>query len=112
MYKRQVFSDGLFVIFVRNTLQNREYLSKHAISKSVLPHHVIAESYHYMYLGVSPVMAYANIANMYLTMGKKQEAIDVLRKGLKEHDAPYIRNMLMQLEQGGRGKPSSGGLRK
>jgi hypothetical protein len=107
-----VFSDGLFVIFVRNTVQNREYLSRHVISKSVLPRHVIEESYHYMYLGVSPVMAYANIANMYLTMGKKQEAIDVLRKSLKEHDAPYTRNMLMQLERGGGGKPSSGGLRK
>jgi len=49
---------------------------------------------------------------MYITMGKKQSAIDVLRKSLKEHDEPYIRNMLMQLERGGRGKPSSGGLRK
>ncbi|NNG45508.1 MAG: hypothetical protein HKM86_00140 [Deltaproteobacteria bacterium] len=107
-----VFSDGLFVVFVRNTVQNREYLSKHAISKSVLPKHVIAESYHYMYLGVSPVMAYANIANMYLTMGKRQEAVDVLRNSLKENDEPYIRNMLMQLEQGGRGNRSSGGLRK
>ncbi len=107
-----VFSDGLFLIFVRNTMQNREYLSKHAISKSVLPHHVIAESYHYLYLGVSPVMVYANIANMYMTMGKRQEAIDVLRMSLKENDEPYIRNMLMQLEQGGRENKSSGGLRK
>ena len=73
---------------------------------------MIAESYHYMYLGVSPVMAYANIANMYLIMGKRQEAIDALRKALKEHDAPYLRNMLIKLEQGGRENMSSGGLRK
>jgi hypothetical protein len=96
-----VFSDGLFVIFVRNTEQNREYLSKHAIPKSVLPRQVIAESYHYMHLGVSPVMAYANIANMYLTMGKKQSAIDALREGLGEVDNPYLRSMLIRLEQAG-----------
>jgi hypothetical protein len=107
-----VFADGLFVIFVRNTLQNKEYISKHAISKSVLPQHVIAESYHYMHLGVSPVMAYANITNMYLAMGKRQEAIDVLRKSMKENEKPFLRNMLMQLERGGRENPSSGGLRK
>lgn len=94
-----VFSDGLFVIFVRNTLQNREYLSKHAISKSVLPEHVIKESYHYMYLGVSPVMAYANIVNMYMTMGKKQSAIKALQKALEEGDNPYLRSQLIRLEQ-------------
>jgi predicted Zn-dependent protease len=65
-----------------------------------------------MYLGVSPVVAYANIANMYLSLGKGQEAIDVLRNSLKEHDEPYIRNMLRQLERGGRGRTSSGGLGK
>ena len=94
-----IFSDGLFVIFVRNTLQNREYLSKHTISKSVLPRHVIAESYHYMYLGVSPVMAYANIANMYMIMGKKQSAIDALQEALGEAEHPYLRSMLIRLEQ-------------
>jgi hypothetical protein len=96
-----VFSDGLFVIFVRNTEQNREYISKHAISKSVLPRQVIEESYHYMHLGVSPVIAYANITNMYLTMGKKQSAIDALRKALGEMDNPYLRSMLVRLEQTG-----------
>ena len=96
-----VFSDGLFVIFVRNTEQNREYISKHAISKAVLPRQVIEESYHYMHLGVSPVIAYANITNMYLTMGRKQSAIDALRKALGEMDNPYLRSMLVRLEQTG-----------
>jgi len=107
-----VFSDGLFVIFVRNTPQNREYLSQHAIPKSALPRHVIEESYHYMYLGVSPVAAYANIVNMYLTMGKRQEAIAVLQNALREHDDRYLRNMLMQVEQGGGRSPSAGEQRR
>ena len=96
-----VFADGLFVIFVRNSPENRAYIAKHGISKSVLPRQIIAESYHYMYLGVSPVMAYANIVNMYMTMGKKQSAIDALRKALGEEDNPYLRSMLTRLEQTG-----------
>ncbi|MDH3383385.1 MAG: YfhO family protein, partial [Deltaproteobacteria bacterium] len=107
-----VFADGLFVIFVRNSPQNEAYIAKHRISKEVLPRQIITESYHYMYLGVSPVMAYANITNMYLTLGNRKAAIDVLRKSLEDHDEPYLRNMLMQLERGGEGNPPSGGLRK
>jgi hypothetical protein len=95
-----VFSDGLFVIFVNNSPENRAYIAKHEISKGVLPRQIIAESHHYLYLGVSPVVVYANIINMYLTLGKRQEAIDVLRKALEDHDEPYLRNILMQLERG------------
>ena len=87
------------MIFVRNSPENRAYIAKHGISKGVLPRQIIAESYHYMYLGVSPVMAYANIVNMYMTMGKKQSAIDALRKALGETDNPYLRSMLFRLEQ-------------
>jgi len=107
-----VFSDGLFVIFVRNTAENRAYIAKHQISKGVLPRQIIAESYHYMYLGVSPVIAYANITNMYLTLGNRKAAIDVLRRSLEDHDEPYLKSMLMQLERGGGGYPPAGGLRK
>lgn len=107
-----VFADGLFVIFVKDSPENRAYIAKHEISKGVLPRQVIAESYHYLYLGVSPLMAYANITNMYLALGRRQEAIDVLRKSLEFYDEPYLRNRLMQLEKGGGTNPASGGLRK
>jgi hypothetical protein len=107
-----VFADGLFVIFVKDSPENRAYIAKHEISKGVLPRQVIAESYHYLYLGVSPLMAYANITNMYLALGKRQEAIDVLRKSLEFYDEPYLRNRLMQLEMEGGTNPASGGLRK
>ncbi|MGW8286375.1 MAG: hypothetical protein ACWGPR_11725 [Candidatus Deferrimicrobiaceae bacterium] len=107
-----VFADGLFVIFVDDSPENRAYIAKHKISKGILPRQIIAESYHYLYLGVSPVVAYANITNMYLSLGKRQTAIDVLRKALEDYDVPYLRNMLRQLELGGGANPASGGLRK
>ncbi len=107
-----VFADGLFLVFVRNSPENEGYISRFAISKSVLPRHIITESYHYIYLGVSPVIAYQNIINMYLNMGNRQAAIDALRKGVELHDEPYLRSILMQLEQGGGKGPSAGESRK
>jgi hypothetical protein len=96
-----VFSDGLFVIFVRNLPELQGYIKKHAIPKSVLPQHIISESYHYLHLGVSPVVAYHTISNMYQVMGNHQAAVQTLRNALKERDDPYLRGRLMQLEQGG-----------
>ena len=95
-----VFADGLFVIFVRNSPENREYIAKHTISKKILPRQIIAESYHYMYLGVSPLVAYQNISSMYEIMGDRQAAIDTLREALSIRDEPFLRSRLMQLEQG------------
>ena len=95
-----VFSDGLFVIFVRNTPELRGYVQAHGIQKGILPIHIIREAYHYTFLGVSPVVAYQTMSNMYLMMGDRQGAIEILRKGLEEVDDPYLRGRLMQLEQG------------
>jgi len=95
-----VFSDGLFVVFVRNIPELGGYIREHAIPKSVLPRHVIDEAYHYMYLGISPVVAYQTMANMYLVAGDRSAAIRSLRKAVEETDDPYLRNRLMQLEQG------------
>jgi len=95
-----VFSDGLFVIFVRNTPGLRGYVKAHEIPKGVLPRHIIQEAYHYTHLGVSPVIAYQTIANMHLMMGDRAGAIQSLRQALEEADDPYLRGRLMQLEQG------------
>jgi hypothetical protein len=95
-----VFSDGLFVIFVRNTPELRGYIKAHEIPKGILPRHIIQEAYHYLFLGVSPVVAYQTMANMYLMIGDRPGAIESLRRGLKKVDDPYLRGRLMQLEQG------------
>ena len=95
-----VFSDGLFVIFVRNTPELRGYIKAHEIQKGILPGHIIQEAYHYTFLGISPVVAYQTMANMYLMLGDRQGAIRSLRSALKEVDDPYLRGRLMQLEQG------------
>jgi hypothetical protein len=99
-----VFSDGLFVIFVRNLPENEAYSRKFGISKAILPHHIIAESRHYMNLGVSPVVAYQNISNMYQALGDLPAAILSLKEALNTFDDPYLRARLMQLERAAAGQ--------
>lgn len=95
-----VFADGLFVVFVRNTPRTREYIERHRIPKSRIPRQIVLESYHYMFLGVSPVLAYQTMARMYEMMGNRQSAIDSLRKALEYADEPFLRARLMQLQGG------------
>jgi hypothetical protein len=104
-----VFADGLFVIFVRNSPENREYIAKHNLSKKILPRQIIAESYHYLYLGVSPLAAYQNIATMHEVMGDRKAAIDALREALSIREEPFLRSRLMQLERSSMGIPRDGG---
>jgi hypothetical protein len=103
-----VFSDGLFLVFVRNTPELQGYIRMHQIPKGVLPRHIITEANHYMFLGVSPVVAYNTMANMYLTLGDRQGAVEVLRKALAETDAPFLRERLRQLEGSGDRNPFGG----
>jgi hypothetical protein len=105
-----VFSDGLFVVFVRNLPENRDIIRNFAIPKSILPRHIIAESYHYMYLGVSPVVAYQNISAMYQILGDIPAAVRSLKNALETVDAPILRSRLIQLEQAA-GRPPSRGTR-
>jgi hypothetical protein len=95
-----VFSDGLFVVFVRNAPELRGYIKAHEIQKGILPQHIIRESYHYMFLGISPVVAYQTISNMYLMLGQRDKAILALRQALETVDDPYLRARLMQLQGG------------
>jgi hypothetical protein len=98
-----VFADGLFVIFVKNIPENREYIQKFGLSKTMIPRQIIWESYHYMYLGVSPVMAYQNMSNGYMWLGDKESAVRMLRKAVEESGGdPNLRRRLMQLESGKR----------
>jgi len=53
-----------------------------------------------MFLGVSPVMAYQTMSNMYLLMGQRDQAIWALRQALETLDDPYLRARLMQIEGG------------
>jgi hypothetical protein len=52
-----------------------------------------------MFLGVSPVVAYQTMSNMFLMLGHRDKAIWALRKALETLDDPYLRSRLAQLQQ-------------
>ena len=89
-----VFADGLFLIFVRDEPQTSEYIKRHRIDKKAIPLHIIDEAYHYSFLGVSPTQICDTQASMYLVLGEREKAIEVLRKGVEEADNPRARNLL------------------
>ena len=95
-----VFSDGLFLVFVRNAAELRGYIKAHEIPKGILPQHIIQESYHYMFLGISPVVAYQTMSNMFQLLGQRDKAIWALRQALETVDDPNLRARLMQLQGG------------
>jgi hypothetical protein len=95
-----VFSDGLFLVFVRNIPELRDYIRRHEIPKGILPQHIIQEAYHYMFLGVSPVVAYQTMSNMYLMQGRRDQAIWAIRQALETVDDPHLRARLLQIEGG------------
>ena len=103
-----VFADGLFVVFVRNSPELQGYIKAHEIPKGILPRHIIQEAYHYTFLGISPVVAYQTMANMYMLMGDRRGAIDSLKNALAEMEDPVLRERLRQLEGSGDRNPFGG----
>ena len=53
-------------------------------------------------------MAYQTMSNMYMLMGDRRGAIEVLKRALGEGDDPFIRQRLMQLEGNPGGSPFQG----
>lgn len=99
-----VFADGLFVVFVRHTPETMEYIRNHQIQKSGIFQHIASESHHYIYLGVSPVLAYQTMSRMYEMMGNRAAAVQALRSALEYQDLPFLRTQIMRLE-GSSGPP-------
>ena len=100
------------MIFVRNAPELRGYIKAHEIPKGILPGHIIQEAYHYTFLGVSPVVAYQTMANMYLMMGDRRGAIESLAQGHRRNvNDPYLRGAPAAAWQGVRGRTPFGGKR-
>ncbi|HEY3490325.1 MAG TPA: hypothetical protein VGK27_09420 [Candidatus Deferrimicrobiaceae bacterium] len=100
-----IFADGLFVVFARDIPENHDLIRKYALPKNTtLPNQIIQEAYHYMYLGISPVVAYMTISDMYQLVGDRQGAIAALRKGAGEvggEEANMLNGRLLQIQGGG-----------
>ena len=92
-----VFADGIFLVFVRDGPEMLEYIKQHRIDKRVIPKHIIDEAFHYSFLGVSPIRTCHTQVSMYLVMGQRDKAIEVLSKGVEETGNPFLRDWLVKL---------------
>jgi hypothetical protein len=102
-----IFADGIFVVFAKDIPENAEIIRKYAMPKrSTIPQQIIQEAYHYMYLGISPVVAYLTISDMHELLGDRAASIAAIRKGLEqvagdEQAARVLNNRLLQMQGGG-----------
>ncbi|MCL1927119.1 MAG: hypothetical protein FWF95_08365 [Syntrophorhabdaceae bacterium] len=94
-----VFTDGIFIVFVRNVPETSEYIKKHWIDKGVIPKHIIDEAFHCGFLGVSPVRTCHTQVSMYLVMGRRNKAIEVLGKCVEETGNQFLMEWLIKLKQ-------------
>jgi len=99
-----VFSDGLFLVFVKNNPENQDVIRKFGISKGYLPNHVIREAYHYMFLGVSPVVAYQTIARMYMLMGDIPSSKWAWERAIEYVDDPGVKAQMGSMTPRSRGR--------
>lgn len=102
-----IFADGLFVVFAKDVPENAEIIRKYTLPKqTTIPQQIIQEAYHYMFLGISPVVAYMTISDMHELLGDRAAAVEAVRKGIDsvgrdEQAARILNNRLLQLQGGG-----------
>ncbi|MCL2103046.1 MAG: hypothetical protein FWH25_03310, partial [Syntrophorhabdaceae bacterium] len=94
-----VFADGLFIVFVRDGPNTSEYIKQHRIDKRIIFEHIIKEASHYSCIGTPLVQVYYTQARMYLFMGQRDKAKDLLREAYEETGSPILRDLLIQLNQ-------------
>jgi hypothetical protein len=99
-----VFADGLAVVFVKNTQENRAIIEKYRMSKSVLGKQVVSELLHSTYLGVNKFFIYYTIANIYLNSNDIVNARKYLEMARSVKDDPNISAMIHRLDSMGRAR--------
>jgi len=99
-----VFSDGLFLIFVKNVPDNQDVIRKFSIPKNYLLRHVIKEAYHYLFLGVSPIVVYQTMARMYELMGDIPSSKWAWERAIEYVDDPAMKARMRGVMPRSRGR--------
>ena len=87
-----VFSDGLFLVFVRE--RGRDCGNTYGATGSTRGSSRGTSSWRpsiTVSSGCPPRQTYNTMANMYLVMGQRDNAIEILRKGVEETGNPFLR---------------------
>lgn len=85
-----VFADGLMLVFVKNTPENRDIIQKYRMPKGVLYNHIIAELLHYTYLGVNKQYVYSIVVNFYRKVNDPVNANRFMEYFQEASQVPWI----------------------
>lgn len=85
-----VFADGLMLVFVKNSPENRHVIEKYRLPKGILGNHIVAELIHYTFLGVSKQYVYSMIANFYRRGNDQANANRYMEYFQEASQAPWI----------------------
>ena len=93
-----VFADGLTVIYLKNTPENKEIVDKYRLPKRAIGHHIAQELIHYTYLGVNKLYVYSFIGNMYMESQDYANALRFFKMAYEINDDLRLGELIRRLE--------------
>jgi hypothetical protein len=93
-----VFADGLTVIYLKNTPENKDIVAKYRLPKKAIVHQIMQELFHYTYLGVNKLYVYSFIGNMYMDSHDYAHALIFYKMAYEINDDPRLGEFIHRLE--------------
>lgn len=93
-----VFSDGLALVFLKDTPGNASIIRRYEISKARIYREIVEEARHELELGAPKVATYVSMGNAYASLGKYREAVRAFRTALESGENDYARRAVAMLE--------------
>jgi hypothetical protein len=93
-----VFADGLTVVYLKNTPENKNFIDKYRVPKKAIVHQIMQELLHYTYLGVNKLYVYSFIGNMYMDSHDYANALIFYKMAYEINDDPRLGEFIHRLE--------------
>jgi hypothetical protein len=93
-----VFADGLTVVYLKNTSENKDIVDKYRLPKKAIVHQIMQELFHYTYLGVNKLYVYSFIGNMYMDSHDYANALLFYKMAYEINDDPRLGEFIHRLE--------------
>lgn len=93
-----VFSDGLALVFLKDTPGNAAIIRRHEIPKREVYRHIVVEAWHEIRMGAPKTATYVAMGNAYASLGDYAEGVRAFRKALEYGESAYARSAIRMLE--------------
>ena len=93
-----VFADGLTVIYLKNTPENKDIIDQYRLPKQAIVQQIMQELFHYTYLGVNKLYVYSFIGKMYMESHDYANALKFYKMAYEINDDPRLGEFIHRLE--------------